>query len=216
VKPELQRYVELVGAQPRGLVSANDRDPARLHSHVEDSLAGSTIIRDLGVTRLADVGSGGGFPAIPLALEHPQLEVDMIEARSWKVEFLRSAVEALDLADRARAHHGRVEELTAQLGRETFDAMSCRALAQPVVAAEYGAPLVRPGGHLLLWTTRSAASELKPSDALAELGLADQPELVAAASPLRDDGVILVWEKTSATAAAFPRRAGLAQRRPLA
>ena len=202
-------------AEPRGLFSAADHTPVRLQAHIEDALTGNGVIADRGITHLVDIGSGGGIPGIPLVLSHPTLHADFVESRGWKASFLRETATALGLADRIRVVAARAEECVPVLGREAADAMSCRALAAPMVAAEYGAPLVRVGGVLLLWSTQSVADAFTPPHSVEQLGLSPQPVVVPARSSLRDDGVILVWEKTHPTSERFPRRAGVASRNPL-
>ena len=101
----------------------------------------------------------------------------------------------------------------AALGREQLDAGTARALAAPLVVAEYLSPLIRVGGHLVLWATTAQAQD--PAVANNDiLGLAE-PTVVAAPTALRDDGVRIVWPKVAPCAERVPRRVGVAARRPL-
>jgi 16S rRNA (guanine527-N7)-methyltransferase len=167
---------------------------------------------------VVDVGSGGGFPAIPLAISCPGLILHLVESVGWKVDFLNDTAAKLDINKRVTAHHARAEDVVPSLGREVFDVGTARAVANPAVVAEYLAPLVRVGGLLALWTTSAACVEfLTPTgqEAIATpLGLGE-PELVTVSSPLRDDAVIIRWPKISSTDLRFPRRAGSARRGPL-
>jgi 16S rRNA (guanine527-N7)-methyltransferase len=212
--PTLDDYVQQVRQGPHGLFSRGDLE--HLDAHAADGAAGAALLRELGVRSFVDVGSGGGVPAIPLALELEQVEAHLIESQGWKAEFLRTCARALDLDSRVRVHTCRAEEAPAQIGRELLDAGTARAVARPWIVAEYLAPLVRVGGHLVLWTTQAHVDELTPSAAASErLGLG-APHVEPAASALRDNAVLLVWPRIATCAATIPRRTGVAARKPLA
>lgn len=205
------RYVQLVQAGPPGLFSR--ADTARLPDHVADGAAGAALLRDLGVRSLVDVGSGGGVPGIPVALELVEAEMHLVESLGWKATFLLTCVRALDLQSRVTVHPVRIEDAVASIGRESLDGGIARAVASPIVVAEYLAPLVRGGGHLVLWTTAEHASRKEVRER-SDLGLA-APTVHPSPSPLRDDGVLLVWPRVGACPTRFPRRVGVAAKRPL-
>lgn len=186
---------------------------ARLAAHVADGVAGAATIRSLGAEHLVDVGSGGGIPGIPLAIELDECAVHLVESQAWKAEFLLTCAHALDLDSRVTVHPVRAEEAVAAIGRETVDVGVARALAAPLIVAEYLAPLVRVGGHLVLWSTaaQAAAADLGSNEILG-IGVAT---VEPCPSPLRADGVQIVWPRTGPCAARVPRRAGVAARRPL-
>lgn len=211
MKPAHQRYVELVRGGPAGLFSRGDLE--RLEAHVADGVVGAPLLAGLQACSIVDVGSGGGIPGLPLAIELPTAEVHLVESQGWKADFLRTCARALDLESRVSVHSLRAEEAPTELGREGFDAGTARALAQPIVVAEYLSPLVRVGGRLLLWTTTAHAAHPQVA-ACAELGLGD-PVVHEAPSPLRGDGVLLEWPKVGPCADRFPRRVGVAAKRPL-
>jgi 16S rRNA (guanine527-N7)-methyltransferase len=213
VKPELERYARLLEAWPANLVSASDLE--RLEAHVEDALAGAPLLSELGAGSVVDVGTGAGLPGIPLAVELGQVRVELLESRERKAAFLRHAVDELGLGSRVRVWQERSEEAVEAIGREAADVATCRALAAPVVAAELLSPYVRPGGALVLWTTTTQAA-LVADTALPALGLDGPPTAHPAPSALRTDGVLLVWPKPAPAEARFPRRAGVALRKPLA
>jgi 16S rRNA (guanine527-N7)-methyltransferase len=211
VKRQHERYVELIRSGPNGLFSAGDL--ARLEAHVADGIVGAPVLAELGARTIVDVGSGGGVPGIPLAIELEDAEVHLVESQHWKAEFLLACARALDLESRLRVHPIRAEEAPAALGRELLDAGTARALARPLVVAEYLAPLVRVGGHLVLWSTAEQADD--PTVAANELLGLGAPELRPAPSPLRDDGLLLVWPRIAPCSERIPRRVGVAARRPL-
>lgn len=206
-----ERYVELIRSGPKGLFSAGDL--SRLEAHVEDGVVGAPLLAQLGARSIVDVGSGGGVPGIPLALELDDAELHLVESQHWKAQFLLACACALDLESRVKVHPVRAEEAPADLGRELLDAGTARALARPIVVAEYLAPLVRVGGHLVLWTTREQAAD--PTVAANEILGLGEPQAHPAASALRDDGILLVWPRIAPCSERIPRRVGVAARKPL-
>jgi 16S rRNA (guanine527-N7)-methyltransferase len=211
VKRLHDEYAALVRSGPNGLFSRGDL--GRLEDHVEDGIGGADLLRELGATSIVDVGSGGGVPGIQLAIELPDAAVHLVESQGWKAEFLRTCARALDLELRVMVHALRAEEAVAELGRELLDAGTARALAAPLVVAEYLSPLVRVGGSLVLWTTLEQSHDAQVA-ANELLGLGD-PRVHAAPSPLRADGAHIVWPKVAACTDRVPRRVGVAARRPL-
>lgn len=211
MKPAHERYIDLIRSGPSGLFSRGDLD--RLEAHVADGAVGAALLAAAGAGSVVDIGSGGGIPGLPLALELDGLQVDLVESQAWKADFLRTCARALDLDSRVTVHAIRAEAAPAVIGRERFDAGTARALARPIVVAEYLAPLVAVGGQLLLWTTAAHAA-LPQVAACAELGLGD-PAAHPSPSALRDDGVLLAWPKVASCDERFPRRVGVAAKRPL-
>jgi 16S rRNA (guanine527-N7)-methyltransferase len=146
---------------------------------------------------IIDVGSGGGAPGIPLAVALPQRHVTLLEANSRKCAFLEVATE--DLANVTVAR-GRAEEQET----DRFGTAVAKALAQPPVAAEWCLPLVAPGGAVVLWVGPSADRER----------VARVAERLAAELAPSPPG-FLVLRKLGPTPPGFPRRAGIARKRPL-
>jgi 16S rRNA (guanine527-N7)-methyltransferase len=176
----------------RGLTAIRDVEKAR-HALLEDSLRGADIVRRFDGP-IVDVGSGGGVPGIPLATALPDREVTLLEANGRKCDFLREWA-----PPNACVVHGRAEEQET----EAFGVAVAKALAPPPVAAEWCVPLVRLGGAALLWVgpTADAAHVARVAE---QLGA----ELDA------EDG-LFVLRKVAPTPAGFPRRTGLARKRPL-
>jgi 16S rRNA (guanine527-N7)-methyltransferase len=145
---------------------------------------------------IIDIGSGGGSPGIPLAVSLPTRDVTLLDAERRKCDFLRDWAPA-----NATVVWGRAEEQPA----ESFGVALAKALAQPPVAVEWCLPLVSVGGAAILWLGESA--NLAAVAAVAE-GL-------GGATPEVREGLTLI-RKIAATPAGFPRRVGVAKRRPLA
>ena len=164
---------------------------------LEDSLRGVELVGGFDGP-IVDVGSGGGAPGIPLAAALPDRKITLLEAEGRKADFLRRwEVELSNL----RVVCGRAEEQEV----DRFGVAVAKALAEPPVAAEWCLPLVRPGGAVVLWVGPTA--EL---DRVARV--AGQ---LAAAAPEDHDGLV-VMRKLGATPDGFPRRPGMARKRPLA
>jgi 16S rRNA (guanine527-N7)-methyltransferase len=169
--------------------------------------------------RIADVGAGAGFPGLPLAIALPRARVQLIESAHRKCEVIERLAAAAG-ADNAAPVHARVEEWAAEPppggGRESCDAVTARALAELAVLAEYAAPLLKEAGVLVAWKGgRDPDEEQRGREAAAELGL--ELEDVRRIRPFEgaENRHLYVLRKTSATPARFPRRPGMATKRPL-
>ena len=204
--PELLReYCRLLGSAPVSVTSVTDPD-AVWALHVEDALSALPAIVARAPGSLVDVGTGGGSPGIPLAIE-TGIPTVLLESRDRKAEFLRSVVAELGLSCEVVAQ--RSEEFGRGRGREAFDVALARALAPPPVAVELCLPLVRTGGTLVLWT---GVTDPEPiAVAAGELGgRVGETEATAVSRNL------VFVDKVTATPDRFPRRPGMAGKRPLA
>lgn len=201
--PRLERWLDGLLATP-GLTAVAHRAEA-WHAHVADALAACDLLEQGPVV---DVGSGGGSPGIPLAAARPDLDFVLLESGERKCAFLRRVAE--DFAN-VTVVCGRAEEYAAGLGRDAFGTAVSRALAPPPVAVEWCLPLVRVGGRLVLYT---GAAELAPATAVAKRLGGDEP--LAVPVPGSGRRTLLVFRKLEPTPAGFPRRPGVARKRPLA
>ena len=161
---------------------------------LDDALRALELVRSLGGS-IVDVGSGGGSPGIPLALSLPDSEVTLLEAERRKCDFLERWAPA-----NARVVWGRAEEQET----DVYGVALAKALALPPVAAEWCLPLVRPGGAVVLWLGPSADLDL----------LARVSVQLGGGPPESCDGLV-VLPKLVPTPPGFPRRAGIAKKRPL-
>ena len=164
---------------------------------LEDSLRGVDVVRGYDGP-IVDVGSGGGAPGIPLAAALPEREVTLLEAERRKADFLQSWTAELP---NLRVVWGRAEEQES----DQFGVAAAKALAPPPVAAEWCLPLVRAGGAAVLWVGPSVELER----------VARVAEQLGGGRPEDRDG-LLVIPKLGPTPEGFPRRPGMAKKRPLA
>ncbi|MCU1461960.1 MAG: rRNA small subunit methyltransferase [Acidimicrobiales bacterium] len=158
----------------------------------------------------ADLGSGGGLPALPLALAWPGTRWLLIETIGRRAAFLQRAVSSLALADRMVVAHGRAEVAgRAAASRGAHDLVTSRGVGPPAVAAELGAPLLREGGVLIVSEPPGGHPDRWPAAGLAELGLGPASLVTAPA------GTYVVIRGIAACPERFPRKAGMAAKRPL-
>jgi 16S rRNA (guanine527-N7)-methyltransferase len=161
---------------------------------LEDSLRAIDLIRAV-PGPIVDVGSGGGAPGIPVAVSLPGREVVLIEAEQRKATFLERWA-----PPNARVVWGRVEEQET----DWAGVVLAKALAHPGVAAEWCLPLVRPGGIGILWVGETA-----------DLDLVGRVAARLAAGPEPGPEGLVVLRKLGPTPPGFPRRVGVAKKRPL-
>ena len=189
----LRRWLHALVTTP-GLTAITDVDTAR-RALLDDSLRGVDVVTRFGGP-IVDVGSGGGVPGIPLAASLPDRRVTLLEANGRKCDFLRDWAPS-----NTNVVQGRAEEQET----DVFGVAVAKALAPPPVAAEWCLPLVRPGGVVVLWIGPSADVE----DVARVV-----PQLAAEVDGAHDG--LLVLRKLAPTPPGFPRRTGLARKRPLA
>ena len=190
----IERWLADLVATP-GLTAVSGEEARRVH--VEESLAALEVVRRF-EGPIVDVGSGGGAPGIPLAWALPEREVTLLEATRRKCDFLERWAHELP---NVRVVCGRAEDQPV----DSWGVAVAKALAPPPVAAEWCLPLVEPGGAAILYVGPTAQ--------------ADRVALVAqrlAAELTESPPGLLVLRKTGPTPSGFPRRAGIARKRPLA
>lgn len=178
-----------------------------------DSLAALAIDAVVSARRIADLGSGAGFPGLALAIALPAAEVSLVESQRRKCEFLERACAAAAVAN-ARVVCGRAEEWSA--GVSLNDVVVARALAPQTVVLEYAAPLLRLDGTLVDWRGRRDQAAEKAADrAAVVLGLRRTAVRRVAPSEGATEHHLHVFAKAEPTPERFPRRAGIARKRPL-
>ncbi len=190
------------------------REPTQAaQAHIADSLAALEVDPLITARHIADLGSGAGFPGLALAVALPEAEVSLIESQRRKCEFLER-LRASAGVENARIVCTRAEDWDA--GLSANDVVVARALAPQNVVLEYAAPLLRLGGKLIDWRgRRDEATERSADRAAALLGLAREEVRRVVPFEGATDRHLHVFTKAAETPPRFPRRAGVARKRPL-
>lgn len=164
----------------------------------------------------ADVGSGAGFPGLPLKLAFPGMTLHLMESAGKKTAFLRHIVESLGL-DGVTVHTGRAEALARDPAlRDSCDLALVRGVARLPLLLEYALPFCRPGGRAVALKHGPPERELLASqNALDELGGCHAGTYPVTLAGLTDNRVVLSFEKTGPTPERYPRRTGIPAKRPL-
>jgi 16S rRNA (guanine527-N7)-methyltransferase len=189
--------------------------------HVADSLSGLEVPELASARRIADIGAGAGFPGMVLAIAIPRAQVDLIESAGRKTAVTDRLIQAAQLSN-ARSITARVEDyarVEAALGggREAYDAVTARAVGPLAVLVEYAAPLLRPDGVLVAWKgARDSADEAGGAAAAEKVGMAVKEVVPVQPYPASENRHLHVYRKIAPTPERFPRRAGMARKRPLA
>jgi 16S rRNA (guanine527-N7)-methyltransferase len=208
VPPKIQQYAQLLLEWNASI----NLTGARTSEQVEALIADAAVLVEaswIGITSVIDIGSGGGLPAIPLAVAMPQVQFTLLEANDRKCAFLEHVAAALNLTNVVVAA-GRAEELGHRPTlREQFDRAISRAAARPEVLLELALPFVRTGGDLVAQVSPLDPLELEPAARLLGGGT---PRLEHPAG----GHALLVVPKLAPTPTRFPRRTGVPGRKPLA
>jgi 16S rRNA (guanine527-N7)-methyltransferase len=209
----LQRLASLVSSDPSAPTSV--REPTRvLEDHLADSLV-ALELRDVPwyEAEIADLGAGAGFPGLPLAIALPGSRLWLVESNARKCQFLTRAVAECEL-DNVKVVAERAELWRDGLGR--CDVVLARALAPLPVVAEYAAPLLHIGGSLVAWRgRRDPVDEAAGARAALQLGLEPRPPVAVKPYPAAEHRHLHLLVKVRETPPKFPRRPGVAQKRPL-
>jgi 16S rRNA (guanine527-N7)-methyltransferase len=211
--PALAALLDLLASDPTSPTTVRSPEEA-VDAHVADSLVALEIPAVTAAGEVADLGAGAGFPGLALAAALPSASVSLVESVGRKCAFLERAVQVAGLPN-ASVVCGRAEEWSD--GMCAQDVVTARALAPLAVILEYAAPLLREGGTVVAWKgRREAGEEAAGQAAAAELGL----ELVEVRHvdpfPAARDRQLHVYRGLRPTPDRFPRRAGMAAKRPLA
>jgi 16S rRNA (guanine527-N7)-methyltransferase len=209
VIPPLRRYAELLLEWNQTINLTGARTLEAVEAQIDDAnaLLGVSWTQ---IRSAIDIGSGGGLPAIPLALAFPDVAFSLLEANLRKCAFLEHVAGTLGLTNVA-VLPGRAEELGHRPAlREQFDRAITRAVARPAVVLELALPFVRPGGELIAQVTSVDPHLLEPASG----ALGGAPPRVQSAD--ERPGMLLVVSKIGPTPPQFPRRPGLPARKPLA
>lgn len=208
----LERLLELLRTDPAAPTTVRDPDTA-VDAHVADALVALELEPVRSARRVADLGAGAGFPGLVLAAALPAAEVALVEANRRKCAFLERAVAEMAIGNVAIVAE-RAESWREGIG--TRDLVTARALAPLAVLVEYAAPLLALGGALVAWKGRRDARE-EGDGAAAAAGTGLDPREVRAVEPWvgAEHLHLHLYVKVASTPNRYPRRPGMASKRPL-
>ncbi len=208
----LEAIVDLLAADARAPSGVTDPELA-VGVHVADSLAALDLDVVRGATAVVDIGAGAGFPGLPLAVALPECGFTLLESQHRKCRYLERAILAAGL-ENTRVVCGRAEAWPT--GIEAHDLAVVRALAAQPVVLEYAAPLLRVDGALVDWRGRRDPDEESAAmRAASQLGLERVAIEPVRPYPAVRDHHLHVYVKARQTPPRFPRRVGVARKRPL-
>ncbi len=198
--------------KPDDIVCLHFLDSVGVWSQLEPAHLGLSVSG----LRLADIGTGAGFPGIPLKILIPGLNLTLIDGTRKKIRFLEHVVHSLSLQG-ARAIHGRAEELAHTTEhRAAYDVVVARGLAPWVTLLEYVLPFVREGGLCLVYKGPGFAAELSIGQTALTILQAEVEQIIPVSLPGRDvQRLVAVVRKTGRTPRRYPRAQGLPRRQPL-
>lgn len=187
-----------------------------MEKHFVDSLALSKAAEVGNIETLIDVGTGAGFPGIPLKIAYPHLRVVLLDSLNKRVKFLNTVIEALGLTD-IQAVHGRAEDAARQKAyREQFDAAVSRAVANMASLSEYCLPFIKVGGVFVPYKSGNIEEELKDAGKAVKTlgGTIRRVEKFQLPDTDIERSLVLI-EKTERTDKRYPRKAGLPSKEPI-
>ncbi len=187
-----------------------------IKKHFVDSLS---LVKAYDLTSpvsLIDIGTGAGFPGIPLKIVFPDLEITLLDSLNKRVDFLQSIIASLDLKG-IDAFHGRAEDFARQEKfRERFDLCVSRAVANLSVLCEYCLPYVKIGGKFISYKSEKIMEELKTAEHAVDVLGGRVKEQISFTLPDSDiNRNLIVIEKSRKTPKQYPRKAGTASKDPL-
>jgi 16S rRNA (guanine527-N7)-methyltransferase len=206
------RLLDLVERDATAPTAVRERSAA-VDLHVADSLSGLELPAVREARRIADLGAGAGFPGLVLAAALPGAHVALVESATRKCAWLERAIDAMGLAN-AEVVHARAE--TWAQGTGACEIVTARAVAALNVLAEYAAPLLAGGGRLVAWKGRRDPAEEADGDAAAHaLGLVAEDVVRVRPFEAARDRHLYVYLKVGPTPNQYPRRPGMAAKRPI-
>lgn len=196
-------------------LTAVDDDEGIAKRHFLDSLRPLALGWIDEGARLVDVGTGAGFPGLPLAIARDDLKVTLADSLNKRVEFLKGVVEALGIGDRVEVIWIRAEDLGRSAEhREQYDFACARAVAAMPTLSEYLLPMVRQGGHMLCWKGPSLPEELTAASRALDI-LGGGKRTIDRYSTGDQEMALARIFKSRPTPPAYPRKSGKPSKQPL-
>lgn len=211
----MQRYLDsiLEANKVTNLTRITDGEQARL-LHIEDSLVGLPEVNEAPTGLYGDLGSGGGFPGVPLALATGRKTL-LVDSVKKKMAIVQSALDDLSLSEQISTSSERIEDLPLEY-KEKFAVLTARALSKLVSLIELASPLLKNGGRLVCYKAQLSSEELEEALAVQDLvGMKMISQREICLSDGETTRTIVVFEKIGKSRIELPRRIGLAQKQPL-
>ncbi len=211
----MQRYLDsiLEANKVTNLTRITDGEQARL-LHIEDSLVGLPEVNEAPTGLYGDLGSGGGFPGVPLALATGRKTL-LVDSVKKKMAIVQSALDDLSLSEQISTSSERIEDLPLEY-KEKFAVLTARALSKLVSLIELASPLLKNGGRLVCYKAQLSSEELEEALAVQDLvGMKMISQREICLSDGETTRTIVVFEKIGKSRIKLPRRIGLAQKQPL-
>ncbi len=182
--------------------------------HVEDSLTGLEVEELSRAGRIADIGSGAGFPGLVLAVALPDSKVDLIESVGRKCEFIQRAIDEAGISN-ASVLNARSEEIATTEHRDSYDVVTARAVGRLSTLAELASPLLKENGVLVAWKgKRDPGEEQQLERAAEQLAMHSEQILDVGDRAGSKHRHLHVLRKRGSTPEDLPRRPGMAKKRP--
>ena len=212
-RASLQTVLDLLAEEKASVSSITDERAWQVH--IADSLTGLEIPELRQAHRIADIGSGAGFPGLVLAVALPLAQVDLIESIGRKCEFIQRAATRAEIHN-AQVLNARSEDLATEKGRrETYDVVTARAVGRLSTLAELASPLLSEGGVLIAWKgKRDEDEESQLSRAAESLAMLPEQILDVGARAGSNHRHLHVIRKVGPTPPDLPRRPGMARSAP--
>lgn len=211
----MQRYLDsiLEANKVTNLTRITDGEQARL-LHIEDSLVGLPEVNEAPTGLYGDLGSGGGFPGVPLALATGRKTL-LVDSVKKKMAIVQSALDDLSLSEQISTSSERIEDLPLEY-KEKFAVLTARALSKLVSLIELASPLLKKGGRLVCYKAQLSSEELEEALAVQDLvGMKMISQREICLSDGETTRTIVVFERIGKSRIKLPRRIGLAQKQPL-
>lgn len=192
-------------------------DPAEIRlKHFLDSLSGAGILRSLNRRKIADIGTGAGFPGIPLKIVCPELQLTLVDSVAKKLNFCGEVISRLGLKNCGLVH-ARAEEIALRPQyRESFDAVTARAVARLPILSEFLLPLLKPGGIMVAYKGESAETEAKDAEsAVKVLGGGDITAREVFLPGVEGRRFLVSSRKIRPTPSDYPRSVAVIRKNPL-
>lgn len=189
-----------------------------MKKHFADSLSIVKAFSEIRTDKLKviDIGTGAGFPGIPLKIVFPQIELTLLDSLQKRLKFLQEVIEQLELGE-VELIHGRAEDFCKpSMKREQYDLCVSRAVANLATLSELCIPYVKVGGKFIPYKSEKAEEEVKAAQKAIGLLGGEVKEQIEFELPESDIGrTLVVIEKKSATPKKFPRKAGMPAKEPI-